>query len=108
MRTRLPSPRADSSVRFLSPTSQLRDQWKIRPRLPPDGESCRPGMLLRPDAAQIRRFHILRRSKIPACCSRPLHLNADDEAILITPQDASQSRALQKQLIPSFRCEWPD
>ena len=83
----LTSERADS-VRFLLSDLALRDQMEesaaLATRLVNDAGK---GMLLRPEPHKFAAFHILRRSEVPGVLFEAGYIsNADDEAILITPE----------------------
>ncbi len=78
----------DDSVRFLLSDLALRDQMAdsaaLASRLV---KAAGPGMLLRPEPHQFAAFHILRRSEIPGVLFEAGYIsNAEDEAILITPE----------------------
>ena len=78
----------DDSVRFLLSDLALRDQMAdsaaLASRLV---KAAGPGMLLRPEPHQFAAFHILRRSEMPGVLFEAGYIsNADDEAILITPE----------------------
>jgi N-acetylmuramoyl-L-alanine amidase len=78
----------DDSVRFLLSDLALRDQMEDSAALASRMvKAAGPGMLLRPEPHKFAAFHILRRSEIPGVLFEAGYIsNADDEAILITPQ----------------------
>jgi N-acetylmuramoyl-L-alanine amidase len=78
----------DDSVRFLLSDLALRDQMEesaaLASRLV---KTAGAGMLLRPEPHKFAAFHILRRSEVPGVLFEAGYIsNADDEALLITPQ----------------------
>jgi N-acetylmuramoyl-L-alanine amidase len=78
----------DDSVRFLLSDLALRDQMEDSAALASRMvRAAGPGMLLRPEPHRFAAFHILRRSEIPGVLFEAGYIsNADDEAILITPE----------------------
>ena len=83
----LTSERGDQ-VRFLLSDLALRDQMAdsaaLASRLV---RSAAPGMLLRPEPHKFAAFLILRRSEVPGVLFEAGYIsNADDEALLITPE----------------------
>ena len=78
----------DDQVRFLLADLALRDQMAdsaaLAARLV---KVAGPGMLLRPEPHKFAAFHILRRSDVPGVLFDAGYIsNADDEALLITPE----------------------
>lgn len=78
----------DDSVRFLLSDLALRDQMEdsaaLASRLV---KGAGKGMLLRPEPHKFAAFHILRRSEVPGVLFEAGYIsNADDEALLITPE----------------------
>jgi N-acetylmuramoyl-L-alanine amidase len=78
----------EDSVRFLLSDLALRDQMEdsaaLATRLV---KGAGKGMLLRPEPHRFAAFHILRRSEVPGVLFEAGYIsNADDEAILITPE----------------------
>jgi N-acetylmuramoyl-L-alanine amidase len=76
------------SVRFLLSDLALRDQMEdsaaLASRLV---KGAGRGMLLRPEPHRFAAFHILRRSEVPGVLFEAGYIsNADDEALLITPE----------------------
>ena len=78
----------NDSVRFLLSDLALRDQMADSAALASRMvKAAGPGMLLRPEPHKFAAFHILRRSEIPGVLFEAGYIsNADDEAILITPE----------------------
>ena len=78
----------DDSVRFLLSDLALRDQMEDSAALATRLVSgAGRGMLLRPEPHKFAAFHILRRSEVPGVLFEAGYIsNADDEAILITPE----------------------
>ena len=78
----------DDSVRFLLSDLALRDQMEdsaaLASRLV---KNAGKGMLLRPEPHKFAAFHILRRSEVPGVLFEAGYIsNAEDEALLITPE----------------------
>lgn len=78
----------NDSVRFLLSDLALRDQMEDSAALATRMvKAAGPGMLLRPEPHKFAAFHILRRSEVPGVLFEAGYIsNADDEALLITPQ----------------------
>ena len=95
----------DDQVRFLLADLALRDQMEdsaaLAARLV---KVAGPGMLLRPEPHSFAAFHILRRSEVPGVLFEAGYIsNADDEALLITPEGrepivAALARAIETEL----------
>ena len=95
----------DDQVRFLLADLALRDQMEdsaaLAARLV---KVAGPGMLLRPEPHRFAAFHILRRSEVPGVLFEAGYIsNADDEALLITPEGrkpivAALARAIETEL----------
>lgn len=95
----------DDSVRFLLSDLALRGQMEdsaaLATRLV---KSAGRGMLLRPEPHRFAAFHILRRSEVPGVLFEAGYIsNADDEALLITPEGrkpivAALAKAIETEL----------
>jgi N-acetylmuramoyl-L-alanine amidase len=100
----LTSERGDN-VRFLLSDLALRDQMEdsaaLATRLV---KGAGRGMLLRPEPHRFAAFHILRRSEVPGVLFEAGYIsNAEDEAILITPEGrrpivAALAKAIETEL----------